>query len=61
MDDGSPRDHLEIAIRYLGLELGRWYTDGNPRHESAIVVRLVPERWRTKDYEKLFSGGTDAS
>ena len=60
VDDGSPRDHLEMAIRYLGPELGRWYTDANPHLESAIV-RLVPERWRTEDYEKLFSGGTDAS
>jgi hypothetical protein len=59
--DASPRDHLEMAIRYLGPELGRWYTDSNPRGESAIVVRLVPERWRTKDYGKLFPGGTDAS
>ena len=57
----APRDHLEMAVRYLGPEVGRWYTDRNPRGESAIVVRLVPERWRTKDYEKLFSGGTDAS
>jgi hypothetical protein len=57
----APRDHLEMAVRYLGPEVGRWYIDHNPRGESAIVVRLVPERWRTKDYEKLFSGGTDAS
>jgi Pyridoxamine 5'-phosphate oxidase len=59
--DDSPRDHLEMAIRYLGPELGRWYTYSNPRGESAIVVRVVPERWRTKDYGKLFPGGTDAS
>ena len=52
---------MEMAVRYLGPELGRWYTDRNPRGESAILVRLVPERWRTKDYGKLFSGGTDAS
>ena len=59
--DDSPRDHLEMAIRYLGPELGRWYIDRNPSGEDAIVVRLVPERWRTKDYGKLFPGGTDAS
>ena len=32
-----------------------------PERRGAIVVRLVPERWRTKDYGKLFPGGTDAS
>ena len=59
--DDSPRDHLEMAIRYLGPALGRSYIDRNPSGEDAIVVRLVPERWRTKDYGKLFPGGTDAS
>lgn len=59
--DDSARDHLEMAIRYLGPELGRSYIDRNPSGEDAIVVRLVPERWRTKDYGKLFPGGTDAS
>jgi nitroimidazol reductase NimA-like FMN-containing flavoprotein (pyridoxamine 5'-phosphate oxidase superfamily) len=59
--DASSRDELEMATRYLGPELGRWYADNSPSGEGAVLVRLVPERWRTKDYGKLFPGGTDAS
>ena len=60
-DSDHPRDHLEMATRYLGPELARWYVDHNPSPEGTVLVRLVPERWRTKDYSKLFSGRTDAS
>ena len=59
--DDSSRDDLEMATRYLGPELGRWYAENSPSGEDAVLVRLVPERWRTKDYGKLFPGGTDAS
>ena len=59
--DDSTRDDLEMATRHLGPELGRWYAENSPSGENAVHVRLVPERWRTKDYGKLFPGGTDAS
>jgi hypothetical protein len=59
--DEAPRDDLEMATRYLGPELGRWYAENSPSGDGAVLVRLMPERWRTKDYGKLYSGGTDAS
>lgn len=59
--EDSPRDVLEMATRYLGPELGRWYADNSPSGDVAVLVRLVPERWRTKDYGKLYSGDIDAS
>lgn len=46
------RDDLEMASRYLGQEMGRWYADNNPSTEESIVVRLTPERWVTCDFAK---------
>jgi PPOX class probable F420-dependent enzyme len=50
---GAPTDaeRTEIAVRYLGDELGRRYasdTDGT----LAVAVRITPERWLTTDYAK---------
>lgn len=47
------RDDFEMASRYLGPELGRWYADNNPSTEESVLVRLTPERWLTKDFGKL--------
>jgi PPOX class probable F420-dependent enzyme len=46
------RDDFEMASRYLGPELGRWYADNNASTEESVVVRLTPERWLTKDFAK---------
>jgi nitroimidazol reductase NimA-like FMN-containing flavoprotein (pyridoxamine 5'-phosphate oxidase superfamily) len=46
------RDDFEMASRYLGPELGRWYADNNPSTEAAVVVELRPEHWRTHDFAK---------
>ncbi len=47
------RDDLEMASRYLGEELGRWYAEHNPSTERSIVAKLRPERWTTSDFGKL--------
>lgn len=44
-------DPLELATRYLGPELGRWYVDNNPTPDP-VTARLRPEHWRTVDYGK---------
>jgi nitroimidazol reductase NimA-like FMN-containing flavoprotein (pyridoxamine 5'-phosphate oxidase superfamily) len=47
------RDDFEMASRYLGPELGRWYADTNPSTEQSVLVRLTPETWRTFDFAKV--------
>jgi PPOX class probable F420-dependent enzyme len=51
--EAHQRDDLEMASRYLGPELGRWYADHNPSTPESVVVRLTPEHWLTKDFGKL--------
>ena len=51
--EARQRDDFEMASRYLGPELGRWYADNNPSTDESVVVRLRPERWLTKDFGKL--------
>jgi len=46
------RDGLEMASRYLGPELGKWYAEANPSTEQSVIVRLTPEKWRTCDFGK---------
>jgi nitroimidazol reductase NimA-like FMN-containing flavoprotein (pyridoxamine 5'-phosphate oxidase superfamily) len=46
-------DNLEMASRYLGPELGKWYADTNPTTDDSVVVVLRPEHWRTFDFGKL--------
>jgi nitroimidazol reductase NimA-like FMN-containing flavoprotein (pyridoxamine 5'-phosphate oxidase superfamily) len=46
------RDDLEMATRYLGPELGQWYVENSPSSETAVLVVLRPERWRTHDFAK---------
>ena len=48
----ATEDALEMATRYLGPELGRWYADENAS-EDTVIVRLRPEHWRTYDFAKV--------
>ena len=50
--DAVQRDDLEMASRYLGPELGRWYAEHNPSTDESVTVTLRPERWRTHDFGK---------
>jgi nitroimidazol reductase NimA-like FMN-containing flavoprotein (pyridoxamine 5'-phosphate oxidase superfamily) len=49
------RDNLEMASRYLGPDLGKWYADNNPSTESTVLVVLQPEHWRTFDFGKAMA------
>lgn len=50
---GPPqRDDLEMAVRYLGPDLGAWYAKQEPRTEDSVTVVLRPEHWRTYDFGK---------
>ena len=49
----SPGDQAEragLAERYLG-ELATRYLD-DTKGEETVIVRLTPERWRTRDYSQ---------
>lgn len=50
--EAAQRDDLEMATRYLGPELGRWYADNNPSTPDSVSVWLTPEHWRTHDFAK---------
>jgi PPOX class probable F420-dependent enzyme len=54
VDDGVDSTwRREVARHYLGPELGDLYTDSTMEHEdSAVTVRLAPQRWRTTDFAK---------
>lgn len=54
--EATQRDDFEMASRYLGPEMGRWYADNNPSTPESVVVRLTPEHWRTKDFAKAMAG-----
>ena len=50
------RDVREVALRYLGTELGEMYLAATAvEHESALLVRLEPERWQTVDFTRFGS------
>jgi PPOX class probable F420-dependent enzyme len=52
IDDAATDERTEIAVRYLGDELGHRYvssTDG----AQMVAVRITPERWLTADYAKV--------
>lgn len=48
----QPYDVTELAVRYLGPELGTRYAAANPPGDGTAVVRITPERWLTVDYGK---------
>lgn len=41
---------LETAVRYLGPELGRQYTEANDAPQLSTLLRITPEHWRTFSY-----------
>jgi uncharacterized protein len=47
------RDDLEMASRYLGPELGKWYAENNPSTDASVLAILTPEHWRTFDFAKV--------
>jgi nitroimidazol reductase NimA-like FMN-containing flavoprotein (pyridoxamine 5'-phosphate oxidase superfamily) len=48
------RDVREVALRYLGEKLGELYLAATTvEHETAVLVRLKPERWQTVDFTKF--------
>lgn len=51
--EAHARDDFEMASRYLGPELGRWYADNNASTPESVVVRLTPEHWLTQDFGKV--------
>lgn len=53
--EAAQRDDFEMASRYLGPELGRWYADNNPSTEQSVIARLTPEHWRTMDFAKAMA------
>ena len=51
------RGEQEVAIRYLGPELGAWWIDNNPGSGDTVLARITPEHWRTFDFAKLPNAG----
>jgi nitroimidazol reductase NimA-like FMN-containing flavoprotein (pyridoxamine 5'-phosphate oxidase superfamily) len=50
------RDVREVALRYLGEKMGETYLAATTvEHETAMLVRLRPERWQTVDFTKFGS------
>lgn len=47
------RSDYDMASRYLGPEMGRWYAENNPSTADSVVARLIPESWNTMDFAKL--------
>ena len=50
--DLSDGDRLDLAVGYLGVQLGRRYVESSPDIEN-MRVGLTPQRWHTIDYAKL--------
>lgn len=46
------RDDYDMASRYLGPELGKWYAQKNPRTADSVIARLTPVSWLTCDFGK---------
>jgi PPOX class probable F420-dependent enzyme len=52
-------DVRQVAIRYLGKEMGEAYLKMTAEeHVGAVLVTLTPERWLSVDYHKM--GGVAA-
>jgi nitroimidazol reductase NimA-like FMN-containing flavoprotein (pyridoxamine 5'-phosphate oxidase superfamily) len=50
------RDVRAVALRYLGTKMGEMYLAATAvEHESAVLVRLRPERWQTVDFSRFGS------
>ena len=50
----SDRSRRERAHRYLGAEFGETYF-ASTRGEADLTFALLPERWASVDYNKLFA------
>ena len=54
---GTPefeRDVRQMAVRYLGAQLGEWYLQKTAgEREGTVLVAVSPERWLTVDYSKM--------
>ena len=46
-------DVAELAVRYLGPEMGAWYAENNPPTSESMIARIRPEQWLTVDYGKV--------
>ena len=42
----------DIAVRYLGTEMGEAYLASNPGGDNTLIL-LTPQHWHTVDYTKL--------
>ncbi|MFE3454586.1 pyridoxamine 5'-phosphate oxidase family protein [Nonomuraea sp. NPDC059194] len=50
-------EYRKWSIRYLGPEAGERFFDGIKDFvQTMVTVRVRPERWRTYDFSKEFSG-----
>ena len=48
------RDVRAVAIRYLGPQVGEMYLAATTEmHETAVLLRLHPERWNTADFARF--------
>jgi PPOX class probable F420-dependent enzyme len=54
---GTPefeRDVRQLAVRYLGEQLGEWYLQKTAgERDGTVLVTITPERWLTVDYTKM--------
>lgn len=46
-------DTRQMAIRYLGEEMGNTYAEGS-NEEGSLLIKMKPERWLTVDYGKQY-------
>jgi PPOX class probable F420-dependent enzyme len=51
IEPATADDTLQMAVRYLGEEMGKGYAEANAQGDSVRVV-IRPERWLTVDYAK---------
>ena len=51
------RDVRQVALRYLGADLGELYLQATAaENQVAVAVVVKPERWLTVDYNKMAAG-----
>jgi hypothetical protein len=48
----TQEERLQLAMRYLGEEMGRGFVDETADVDN-VLVTLTPQRWRTTDYAKM--------
>jgi PPOX class probable F420-dependent enzyme len=48
----TQEERLQLAMRYLGEEMGRGFVDATADVDN-VLVTLTPQRWRTTDYAKM--------